>query len=143
VLLLLAIRNVVCVCCTLCTDQLQQVASQPNGQTRVDAERKLQRQKQDLDQQLSQKAQELLQMRLVSCKIVLFSLFFCNQLSCATIFVVVCKKVISLKRHCAFQSPMKYADDKLIFSSMNILCKCFVADINYTVFMSSLAVTGY
>jgi len=60
----------------MCTDQLQQVASQPNGQTRVDAERKLQRQKQDLDQQLSQKAQELLQMRLVSCMIVLFSLFF-------------------------------------------------------------------
>jgi len=47
-------------------DQLQQLASQPNGQTRIDAEQKLQKQKQDLDRQLSQKAQHLLQMRLVS-----------------------------------------------------------------------------
>jgi len=58
---------------TLCADQLQQLSSQPNGQTRIDAERKLQKQKQDLDQQLSQKAQQLLQMRLVRCMtIVLF-----------------------------------------------------------------------
>jgi hypothetical protein len=46
-------------------DQLQQLASQPNGQTRIEAEQKLQKQKQDLDRQLSQKAQQLLQMRLV------------------------------------------------------------------------------
>jgi len=56
-----------CCCGLCCADQLQQLASQPNGQTRVDAERKLQKQKQDLDQQLSQKAQQLLQMRLVRC----------------------------------------------------------------------------
>jgi len=68
----------VCVCCT---DQLQQVASQPNGQTRVDAERKLQKQKQDLDQQLSQKAQQLLQMRLVRCMTVFCSLLSCNLLN--------------------------------------------------------------
>jgi len=55
------------VCGVLHVDQLQQLSSQPNGQTRIDAERKLQKQKQDLDQQLSQKAQQLLQMRLVRC----------------------------------------------------------------------------
>jgi signal transducer and activator of transcription 5B len=46
------------------SNQLQQLASQPNGQTRIDAETKLQKQKQDLDRELSQKAQQLLQMRL-------------------------------------------------------------------------------
>lgn len=56
-----------------CTDQLQQLSSQPNGQTRIDAERKLQKQKSDLDGQLSQKAQQLLQMRLVRCMIVLLA----------------------------------------------------------------------
>ena len=48
------------------TDQLQQLASQPNCQTRIDADTKLQKQKQDLDRELSAKAQQLLQMRLVS-----------------------------------------------------------------------------
>lgn len=56
-------------------DQLQQLASQPNAQTRIDAEQKLQKQKQDLDRQLSQKAQQLLQMRLVSLRIKFKSAF--------------------------------------------------------------------
>jgi len=64
----------------ICVDQLQQLASQPNGQNRVDAERKLQKQKQDLDQQLSQKAQQLLQMRLVRCIIIAFVLLLPVQL---------------------------------------------------------------
>jgi len=46
--------------------QLQQLANQPNGQTRMDTERRLQKQKQTVEAQLSQKAQELLQHRLVS-----------------------------------------------------------------------------
>lgn len=45
--------------------QLQQLASQPNGQTRIENEQRLQRQKQSLELQLSQQAQQLLQMRLV------------------------------------------------------------------------------
>ena len=45
--------------------QLQQLANQPNGQTRMDTERRLQKQKQTVEAQLSQKAQELLQHRLV------------------------------------------------------------------------------
>ncbi|KAK2180532.1 hypothetical protein NP493_439g02027 [Ridgeia piscesae] len=44
--------------------QLQQLANQPNGQTRMDTERRLQKQKQTVEAQLSQKAQELLQHRL-------------------------------------------------------------------------------
>lgn len=44
--------------------QLQQLASQPNGQTRIENEQRLQKQKQSLELQLSQKAQQLLQMRL-------------------------------------------------------------------------------
>jgi len=69
-----------------CADQLQQLSSQPNGQTRIDAERKLQKQKQDLDQQLSQKAQQLLQLRLVRCVtvlyvVVLFHLLYYNAAS--------------------------------------------------------------
>jgi len=45
-------------------NQLTQLASQPNGQTRLENEQRLQKQKQALDAQLSQKAQQLLQMRL-------------------------------------------------------------------------------
>ena len=45
--------------------QLQQLANQPNGQTRMDTERRLQKQKQTVEAQLSQKAQELLQHRMV------------------------------------------------------------------------------
>jgi signal transducer and activator of transcription 5B len=45
-------------------NQLQQLTTQPNGQTRIENEQRLQKQKQTLDMQLSQKAQQLLQMRL-------------------------------------------------------------------------------
>ena len=47
------------------SDQLQQLTTQPNGQTRIENEQRLQKQKQAIDMQLSQKAQQLLQMRLV------------------------------------------------------------------------------
>ena len=47
------------------TDQLHQLISQPNGQTRIENEKKLQTQKQTIELQLSQKAQQLLQLRMV------------------------------------------------------------------------------
>ncbi|ESO05053.1 hypothetical protein HELRODRAFT_156927 [Helobdella robusta] len=45
-------------------NQIQQLASLPNGQTRHDSEQRLQKQKQSIDQTLSQNAQQLLQMRM-------------------------------------------------------------------------------
>jgi len=45
-------------------NQLAQLAAQPNGQTRLDNEQRLQKQKQTLDAQLSQNAQQLLKLRL-------------------------------------------------------------------------------
>ena len=77
---LLAVVITIRWCGLCCTDQLQQLSSQPNGQNRADAERKLQKQKQDLDQQLSQKAQQLLQMRLVRRTTVVI-LLPCNLLT--------------------------------------------------------------
>jgi len=80
-------HGLMCKCGMCCVDQLQQLSSQPNGQTRIDAERKLQKQKQDLDQQLSQKAQQLLQLRLVRCVTVLYVIVLLSfvMLCCLTI----------------------------------------------------------
>ena len=46
--------------------QIQQLANQPNGQTRMDNERRLQEQKQRIEQDLAAKAQDLQFSRVVS-----------------------------------------------------------------------------
>ena len=47
-------------------DQLQQLANQPNGQVRAENEQRLRKNKQLVEKQLTEKAQQLLQLRLVS-----------------------------------------------------------------------------
>ncbi len=53
-------------CVLAVSAQLQQLSNQANGQSRIDSERHLHEQKRSLEGQLSTKAQELLQLRLVS-----------------------------------------------------------------------------
>jgi hypothetical protein len=56
----------ICLSFNVITAQIAQIANQPNGQTKVEYEEKLKKQKSMVELQLTHKAQEILEARLVS-----------------------------------------------------------------------------